>query len=156
MVLHGWHSNSPLSHPFLIKQAFFSKDYPESDLAAFGNLLNRYESLWWPITMMYPFVDAKRLLQHISGWGRGDRILIMAGTEDKLMTKNVVLGLAELYRAASAELVSKGQLEADNSPVHPLQENDPCDNAGHGVRLAWVPGAAHHLQNDTAWQVGGC
>lgn len=154
MVLHGWHSNSPLSHPFLIRRAFFSDGYPESKLVEFRRLLNRYESLRWPMTMMYPFVDPRRLLGNISGWAKGDRLLVMAGTEDKLMTKDIVHDTAATYRAATADMISRGRLEGDNSPVHPIQEDSLGDSAGHGVRLAWVPGAGHHLQNDSQWRVG--
>lgn len=38
--------------------------------------------------------------------------------------------------------------------IHALLGEGELDNAGHGVELAWVPGAGHHLQNDTTWEIG--
>ncbi|KAI8634390.1 alpha/beta-hydrolase [Xylariaceae sp. FL1651] len=154
MLFHGWHSVSPLSHPFLTKQAFFSKDYPEDKLAEFQGHLSRYESFLWPLGMMSRFVDPKSVLRNITGWETGSRMLIMAGTEDKLMTRLVQEKLAETYRTAFAELVKEKKLNTKDNAVHPLQGEGGLDNLGHGVELAWVPGAGHHLQNDTTWRIG--
>ncbi|KAJ2974203.1 hypothetical protein NUW58_g8732 [Xylaria curta] len=154
MLFHGWHSNSPLSHPFLVRQAFFSKDYPEDQLADFQRHLNRYESFLWPLGMMYRFTDPKRVFRSITNWGVGNRVLIMAGTEEKLMTRPIQEKAAETYRTALCELVGAKEFEAKNDTVHALPGVGGMDNAGHGVELAWVPGAAHHLQNDTTWKIG--
>ncbi|KAI0550363.1 Alpha/Beta hydrolase protein [Xylaria curta] len=154
LIFHGWHPNSPLSHPYLVKRAFFSKDYDEAKLADFQGRLNRYESFLWPMGMMFRFVDPKRVLRSITGWGLGNRVLIMAGTAEKLMTKPVQEKCAETYRTAFSELVRETRLDAKDDAVHPLSGDGGLDNAGHGVELAWVPGAGHHLQNDTTWEVG--
>ncbi|KAI1305422.1 Alpha/Beta hydrolase protein [Xylaria venustula] len=66
-LLHGWHSNSPLSHAYLIKRVFFSSDYPDDKLAEFQSHLNRYESFLWPLGMIFRFVDPKKVLQSITG-----------------------------------------------------------------------------------------
>ncbi|KAK5634278.1 hypothetical protein RRF57_009992 [Xylaria bambusicola] len=154
MLFHGWHSNSPLSHPFLVKQAFFSKDYPEDKLAEFHSHGNRYESFLWPLGMMRRFVDPKNVLQSIAGWGSGNRLLIMAGTTEKLMTKPIQEKAAETYRTAFSELVRDTKLKAQDEAIHVLPGEGGMDNAGHGVELAWVPDAGHHLQNDTTWETG--
>ncbi|KAI0452938.1 Alpha/Beta hydrolase protein [Xylaria acuta] len=154
MIFHGWHSNSPLSHPVLVKRAFFSRDYDEDKLADFQSHLNRYESFLWPLGMIFRFVDPKRVLRSISGWGLSNRVLIMAGTEEKLMTKPVQEKAAETYRTAFSELVRETRLDAKDVTIHALAGEGGLDNAGHGVELAWVPGAGHHLQNDTTWEIG--
>lgn len=177
MLFHGWHSNSPLSHPFLVRQAFFSESYPDAELAEFTAHLNRYESFLWPLGMLRPFADPRKVLQSITGWGSsntkaaGERVLIMAGEGDKLMTRSVQEKAALTFRTAFSELAGKGEggLETkDDGSIRPLTTFTPgqaaqngsngvaerLDNAGHGVRLAFVPGAGHHLQNDTAWEVG--
>ncbi|TGJ82889.1 hypothetical protein E0Z10_g5882 [Xylaria hypoxylon] len=154
MIFHGWHPNSPLSHPSLTKQVFFSKSYPEDKLADFQSHLNRYESFLWPLGMIYRFVDPKKVLRNITGWGASNRLLIMAGTEEKLMTKSVQEKAAETYRTAFSELIRETKLEAQDDSVYPLPGEGGMDNAGHGVELAWVPGAGHHLQNDTTWKIG--
>ncbi|KAI0403434.1 Alpha/Beta hydrolase protein [Xylaria palmicola] len=154
MLFHGWHSNSPLSHPYLVKRVFFSKDYPEHELTDFHSHLNRYESFLWALGMMFRFVDPRKVLLNITGWGAGDRVLIMAGTEEKLMTRPVQEKNAETYRTAFAELVREVKIEAKDDAIRGLAGEGGMDDAGHGVELAWVPGAGHHLQNDTTWQIG--
>ncbi|KAI3340532.1 Alpha/Beta hydrolase protein [Ustulina deusta] len=155
MMLHGWHSNSPLSHPFLMKRVFFSDGYPEDKLAEFQSHMSSYESFLWPIGMIFRFVDPKKVLQNITGWGAGkNRVLIMAGIEEKLMTKPVQEKAADTYRTAFSGLVQDTKLEAHDDAVHALPGDGGMDSAGHGVELAWVPGAGHHLQNDTTWKIG--
>lgn len=154
MAFHGWHSHSPLSHPFLLKRAFFSKEYPENKLANFQSHMSRYESLPWSLGSMFHFVDPKRVLRKIEGWGVSNRVLIMAGAEEELMTKPIQEKEAETYRAAFSELVRKRTIGARDDAIHNLAGEGGLDNVGHGVELAWVPGSAHHLQNDTTWEIG--
>ncbi|KAM0323008.1 hypothetical protein ACHAQA_009107 [Verticillium albo-atrum] len=154
MWLQGGHSNSPLSHPALTKRAFFSDEYPETKLLEFQAHCNRYESFWWPMTMLRPFVDSGRLVESIGGWGRGERIMVMTGTLDKLMTHDIMVQLADTYRKAVARLVGEKKLDAKLDEVRPLSGEGGQDNEGLGVRLAWVEGAGHHLQNDLSWEVG--
>ncbi|KAI5926009.1 Alpha/Beta hydrolase protein [Camillea tinctor] len=158
MFFHGWHSHSPLSHPYLLRRVFFSQDYAEDKLLEFQSRMNRYESLLWPFGMMLPFVNGKKLLQSILGWDTGStsrsRILIMAGTEDKMMTRDVQTESARFYRSMFSELVKEKKIEAEDERVQTTQGDRGLDNAGQGVQVAWVPGAGHHLQNDTTWEVG--
>ncbi|KAH7039934.1 Alpha/Beta hydrolase protein [Microdochium trichocladiopsis] len=171
MLIHGWHSNSPLSHPFLVRRAFFSDDYPDADLQEFTRHLNRYESFLWPLGMLLPFTDPRKILRSITGWGQSstssssaERVLIMAGTGDKMMTREVQENSASTFRAAYSELVAKGEIKGtDSESVVPLSSSgstvaastgSELDNIGHGVQLAYVPGAGHHLQNDTMWEIG--
>ncbi|KAJ3561356.1 hypothetical protein NPX13_g8980 [Xylaria arbuscula] len=82
----------------------------------------------------------------------------MAGTSEKLMTRPIQERAAETYRAAfSAELAQAEKLKAcddDDAVVRHVPGEGGMDNAGCGVALAWVPGAGHHLQNDTTWEIG--
>jgi hypothetical protein len=155
MLFHGWHPNSPLSHPFLVRQAFFSSTYPEDKLTEFATHANRYESFLWPISMMVPFTRPESILSSIEGWGAdGERLMIMTGTGDKMMTRDIMEGMAETYRGAFDGLVDAKKLDAKSSPVAPLEGEGGRDNAGRGVRQTWVPVAGHHLQNDVTWEVG--
>ncbi|KAI1813624.1 alpha/beta-hydrolase [Poronia punctata] len=155
MFFHGWHPNSPLSHPFLVKQAFFSNECPADKLVEFQSRLSRYESFLWPLGMFLRFVDPKRLMCNITGWGKSPRVLVMVGTEDKLMTREVTERTAEIYRAAFSELVSEKKLEVEDGDVQCLGKGCSVkDDVGHGVELAWVQGAGHHLQNDMNWEIG--
>ena len=116
--------------------------------------MNRYESFLWPLGMMRRFVDPKKVLQSIMGLDAGNRVLIMAGTAEKLMTRPIQEKTAETYRTAFSELVRDTELKARDDVVHALPGERGIDNAGHGVELAWVPDAGHHLQNDTTWETG--
>ncbi|KAM5345815.1 hypothetical protein ACJ41O_011676 [Fusarium nematophilum] len=124
LVLHLWHSNSPLSHPKLTQRAFFGDSFPLSSVIPFQRRMNRYESYLWPFSMMYPFASARNVLSHISS--DGDKVLVMAGSQDKLMTAAVTEETAAFYGK-----------EVDG-----------------GVRMSFVEGAGHHLQNDTQWEDG--
>lgn len=92
--------------------------------------MNRYESYLWPFGMMYSFASPSNILSHIRNDGAsGEKVLVMAGTQDKLMTVPVTEKTATFYREAG---------------------NDKRD----GVRLRFVEGAGHHLQNDVQWEDG--
>ncbi|KAF6809630.1 alpha beta hydrolase fold protein [Colletotrichum sojae] len=154
MLFHGWHPNSPLSHPFLVKQAFFGDHMTEAGLLNFQKHVNRYESFLWPISMMKPFAKAANIINAIGGWGSGERIMVLTGTQDRMMTRGVMNKLAATYRDAFSALAGGKKLDAKDEEVRPLAGKDGQDEGGHGVRLAWVPGAGHHLQNDVMWEVG--
>ena len=126
MLFHLWHPNSPLSHPALTRRAFFGSAFPDDRVLPFQRQLCRYESFWWPLTMMRPFATANAVLGGIDSAAVA-KVLVMAGDEDALMAPEVTLHTAAFYRSAS---------------------ND--DN----VRVEFVKGAGHHLQNDVQWREG--
>lgn len=164
MLLHGWHPNSPLSHPALTKRVFFSDEVDDDYVARFQARTSAYESFLWPISMMRPFVDPVRLLRRLFRRASGDdgggsssqRILVMSGEGDRLMTPPVMRHLAATYRAAFVGQVMTKKIEAgrDAAAVVPLAGEGNLDNAGQAVRFCIVPGAGHHLQNDVQWEVG--
>ncbi|KAK3997089.1 Alpha/Beta hydrolase protein [Cladorrhinum sp. PSN332] len=176
MLFHFSHPNSPLSHPTLTRRAFFSPSYPESSLLKFQSQTSRYESYLWPFGMMRPFTDPFRLLSQITSLRTttttttttgtkkgGEKILVLAGELDKLMTPGVMRDLAGMYRAAYTTLVkqkkvdSEGEEEEEEGEVKSIGgegEGNEKDSAGAGVRLVFVPGAGHHLQNDVTWEIG--
>ncbi|KAK3941695.1 Alpha/Beta hydrolase protein [Diplogelasinospora grovesii] len=158
MILHGHHPNSPLSHPALTRQAFFSNQVTGSFVEGFQRRICAYESLMWPLGMGRPFVDPQKLIQQISGWGTGtgtgQRLLVLAGEYDKLVSLDINETLASMYRGAYIGLVKQKKLEAVPTEVEPLQGEGDKDNVGHGVRVCLVPGAGHHMQNDVMWEVG--
>ncbi|KAL8296649.1 hypothetical protein RB597_005973 [Gaeumannomyces tritici] len=162
MLFHGWHPNSPLSHPALTKRIFFSDGGVDDDyVARFQARTSAYESFLWPISMMRPFVDPERLLRRLFGRagaddGSSQRILVMSGEGDRLMTPPVMRHLAATYRAAFLGEARAKKIEAghDAAAVVPLAGEGGRDNAGQAVRFCMVPGAGHHLQNDVQWEVG--
>ncbi|KAL2759601.1 hypothetical protein ACRALDRAFT_1074171 [Sodiomyces alcalophilus JCM 7366] len=170
MILQGGHPNSPLSHPVLTKQAFFSGGASDAKVLDFQSRMSRYESFLWPISMMMRFADAEKVVGSIRGWG-GDagsdgtaRIMVMTGTDDKLTTPHIMEQLATEYRTVIARLTGtkKVDIEEDHKTVEATDEggsdgekrgHDERDER-HGVWLTFVPGAGHHFQNDVPWEVG--
>jgi hypothetical protein len=140
----------------LTKKAFFSDGIPDDYLLNFQNRICPYESFLWPLSMMRSFVDFRRILQQINEWGSGQRVLVMSGTKDELMTVPIMKDLASSFRSALSGLVEGKKLEAGAETAHeePLDGEGGLDTIGRGVRFCLVPGAGHHLQNDVMWEVG--
>lgn len=134
LIFHAFHCNSPLSHPLLTQRVFFGDKFPLSAVIPFQLRMNRYESFIWPLSMMRPFASASSVLQHIDT--QAPRVLIMAGTQDKLMTPKITLETTAFYR--------DGVVAAGTS----------SDDAGRVVQMELVEGAGHHLQNDVQWEDG--
>ncbi|EON60926.1 hypothetical protein W97_00136 [Coniosporium apollinis CBS 100218] len=153
MLLHGWHPKSPLSSTALVKRVFFCNEMPESRVQEFEKQMSMYESFWWPVGMMYHFASATAVMSSIVGWGagKGERLLVLAGEKDVLMTKDVMEKLAEFYRGGFEELVRGKKIEAEAEEVRVKKGGR---SRGLGVRLATVEGAGHHLQNDLQWEDG--
>ncbi|KAK3371526.1 Alpha/Beta hydrolase protein [Lasiosphaeria ovina] len=158
MVFHGWHPNSPLSHPALTKRAFFSEHVTDDLVRRFQQRINAYESFLWPLGIGYSFVNPHKMLPQItSNRAIGQRILILCGGADKLMTLPVMTRLADMYRAAFVSLSRQRKLDAVGDEINSISEDSEegqQDTTGQGVRLCVVPGAGHHLQNDVQWEVG--
>lgn len=131
MLLHGGHPNSPLSHPMLTKHIFFSDAIATPYLLQFQRRLGRYESLLWPFSMMRPFAEPAAILGQIRNDAEA-KVLVMAGSGDRLMTGPVMEKLAGAYRDAARKL----------------------DGENGAVELYFVQGAGHHLQNDVPWESG--
>jgi hypothetical protein len=154
MIFHGYHPNSPLSHPILTKRVFFSDGIPEPYLISFQKQSSHYESYLWPFSMMTSFANPRRLVQNISGWGNGQRILVMSGAGDKIMTIPIMQALAEYYRKAVNQLVGEKKIGPDQATTIESLPSGELDTAGQGVRNCIVPIGGHHLQNDVTWEIG--
>ena len=69
-------SRSALSSPKLMRDVYFSQEYPQWE--EFYKTLNRSESMLWPCSMMYRFVDVDKVKTNAGG-----RVYIMAGEKDE-------------------------------------------------------------------------
>lgn len=99
-----------------------------------------YESMLFPLGMMFPFVNIRRVLGNIVGWtgSNNARILVVAAEKDKLMGVSLMEKLAARYRYyffAQRTLTLK---EVDRAPV----------------TFEVVEGSGHHIQNDLYWEDG--
>ncbi|QDS73337.1 hypothetical protein FKW77_006648 [Venturia effusa] len=147
---HFGHPMSPLSSTALVKQVFFSPEYPLSSVAQFESLMPRYESFLWPNGMLFRFVNFQNVLKRISGKGHGSRILILAGERDRLVSLDIAKREAEEYRSVFRELAKTNRLKAEVDDV--VEEEG--ESTGCGVQFRVVDGAGHHFMNDLMWEEG--
>lgn len=154
MIFHFWHPNSALSHPALTRRVFFSNEQTDAYVEAFQDRISPYESFIWALGMTKPFINQQNLVSQIQGWGRGQRIMVLAGELDKIMTLRIMEDLAHMYRVGYSSMAQQNKLPGEDTEVVPLEGEGGRDNTGHGVRYCVVPGAGHHLQNDVTWEIG--
>ena len=107
--------------------------------------------------MMRSFVSFPRMVQSILGWDRGERVCVVAGTEDKLMGVALTHKLVGCYREVLTKFATDKKndlpknLEID---VHGHDSPSSSMDRGAGVRFVTIKGAGHHLQNDLVWEEG--
>jgi len=146
------HPKSPLSSTTLVHRAFFCPSYPTEKVVEFERFMPDYESLMWPIGMMHSFIKVKNVLMNILGWTQGrQRLLVVAGSEDKLMSVKQMRKMASQYRQALMNLIQK-RLITEKKDVE-AEEADEVESAANGVRFEIVNGSGHHIQNDLQWEV---
>jgi hypothetical protein len=151
MFKHLGNPMSPLSSTRLVRQAFFCDAYPAEKVVDFEKRMPPYESFAWPGSMLLGFASVKNILQRINGWGSGERLLLLAGEKDRLVTLDIKQREAKEYRKAFRELVRSKKIEAKSELV--VGSND-SESRGDGVMMYVVKGAGHHLQNDLQWEDG--
>lgn len=161
LLFHGWHPNSPLSHPALTRRAFFSDAVSDSYVTQFQQHINAYESFLWPLGMMVSFANAANIIRKVTGWdhGGGQRILVLSGGRDRLMTMDVMEKLADFYRQSMRLLLRNKKLDAADGSSDEVEAGESSvrrgmNTDGDGVRFCVVPSAGHHMQNDAEWEVG--
>lgn len=132
MIFHLFHPRSPLSSTALVRSAFFSASCPTEIVVACEDNMAKWESMVWPMSMMWKFVDPTAVMRGISGegvGGDGRKILIVNGEEDQLVGVRIGTDLAECYRKAS-------------------------DGGEERVLYMGLKGSGHHLMLDTKWEDG--
>ena len=164
-ILHLQHPRSPLSSTRLVRRAFFSPSFPDSEVRNFEQWMSHYESLAWPIGMMRRFTSIESTLRHVSGWRSGsDRVVVIAGGKDRLMSVKLMrrivveyhdgagrMALTGVDNQSSAEEVTKPEYVADDVE---LDDGQDVVSRGNGVRFCAVGGAGHHLMNDLQLERG--
>jgi pimeloyl-ACP methyl ester carboxylesterase len=111
-----------------------------------------YESLVWPLGMMFNFVDVQKVLNNIVGWkdASQERVLIIAGEKDTLMSVDLMRRMAADYSqhfVAFAKRPQKIQVENIDSDEMKLMCGDQ-----KGVGFEVINGSGHHIQNDLHWE----
>jgi pimeloyl-ACP methyl ester carboxylesterase len=94
MILQGGDPKSPLSTPALVRKIFFGPNMKQEDLLAFFDDMNPEESIGWPSSMVFPFVNVEKVKQHANG-----KVAWIGGQNDVIMSPKVMKGAAEKYHA---------------------------------------------------------
>ncbi|KAH8592069.1 Alpha/Beta hydrolase protein [Bisporella sp. PMI_857] len=142
-----WHPRSPLSSTTLVHGAFFSPEYPREQVSIFEKMLPAYESMLWPLQMMFPFVNIRNVLKNIVGWGNESkqrRLLVIAGEKDNLMGVRLMEKMAALYRITLGRIFSAAEGKEKDIRGH---------ETGTQVQFEVIEGSGHHVQNDLQWEV---
>lgn len=117
--------------------------------------LCKYESMVWPLGMMLPFVNKRRIVSSIIGWGGpSNRMLVVAGEKDVLMRVPLMEKMAGLYRVVVERLgfwsKGKGTKLTDEDNEEDSAKEDECG----GVKFEIVNGGGHHFMNEVHWEEG--
>ncbi len=165
-MCHLFHPNSALNTDTLVYNAFFGHEYPISKVSEFRKWMANYECMWWPFGMAgrgwaiegRVWLSATDILENIVSWnGAQDKIMVMIGTEDKLMggTED---RMTKEFRGGIKLLQSQKKLntsiEPDEKPVQEVIDKYVTEERHEGVRLVRVKNAGHHTQNDAQWEEG--
>lgn len=141
-----WHPRSPLSSTTLVHRAFFSSECQTAEVKKFERLMPEYESLIWPLQMMFKFVDVGRVLRNVMGWRglRKERVPIIAGEKDTLMGVPLMRRMAADYRIQAPALLKS----LSGGHTHATETDESRDGVGFEV----IRGSGHHIQNDLQWE----
>ncbi|PVF97628.1 alpha/beta-hydrolase [Serendipita vermifera] len=94
MIYHGGDPKSPLSTPSLVNRIFFGPYMTPSNLNTFFEDMNHEESISWPQSMMFPFVNVERVKERAS-----EKVAWISGDKDAIMTPKVMKKAAEEFGA---------------------------------------------------------
>ncbi|KAG0637753.1 Alpha/Beta hydrolase protein [Tuber brumale] len=139
---HFGHPRSPLSSTALVHKAFFSHAFPVQAVCEVERSMSEYESMSWVFGMMTKFVSAERVIGSILPTLKGGRrVLVIAGSEDKLMDGVMMQRFAAWYRIAWERI--RGKVEEGGQ-----------ESGAEVVRYGVVEGSGHHLMKDIMWSTG--
>lgn len=113
MILHGGDPKSPLSSPALVQKIFFGPKMKGEDLLEFFEDMNPEESVGWPNSMMFPFVDVEKVKQHADG-----KVAWIGGQKDVIMSPKVMKSAAKKYNAPLTIVPSAGEWDCVHCFVH--------------------------------------
>ncbi|CUA76514.1 hypothetical protein RSOLAG22IIIB_06319 [Rhizoctonia solani] len=157
-----YHPRTALSSTRLVHRAFFSPTYSIDKVQAFEAEMAPYESMSWPMGMMFPFVSPKRLLSNLIPYNARAPLLTIGGEQDKLVSVPIMHRLAHLYAATSVG-IHAGNTKLGFKNVSILQDgftsgvtksNEEREKERGKVWFAKIeaPGAGHNLMRDDGWE----
>ncbi|KAF1928001.1 uncharacterized protein M421DRAFT_101376 [Didymella exigua CBS 183.55] len=141
-----------------VHDAFFTPSTPNYVVKGLESLLSLYESMLWPMQVLFSFVSGLDVAGAIVGWslrkapepngssGVAPRLLVLAGKKDVLCTPGILEDAANRHSAAFHHCVRAGKLDG-------ISEDD-VGRGDKGVIFAVTEGLGHHLQNHVEWERG--
>ncbi|GAB1522121.1 hypothetical protein RhiTH_005230 [Rhizoctonia solani] len=157
-----YHPRTALSSTKLVHRAFFSPNYPIEKVQAFEAEMAPFESMSWPMGMMFPFVSPMRVLNNLGIHGSKTPLLTIAGAQDTLVSVPIMRRLAHLYAATSIGIYSnttKTKRKLEFADVSNMQDGfvsgvTQTDENNGKVWFAEIksPGAGHNLMRDDGWE----
>lgn len=147
-LLHLFHPRSPLSTPLLLRNAFFSPSHtPVSSpvvVDCFEREMPIVESMMWPAGLMRAFVTEAEVLKKVTGGKAGkQKVLLIAGGSDVLVTPDIVRHSFDRYRLAASSFPSHDVLP---------QDDEKADSERETVGYVEIKGSGHHVMLDWQWQ----
>ncbi|KAK5046698.1 hypothetical protein LTR84_007459 [Exophiala bonariae] len=162
-LCHLFHPNSPLNTPRLVHNAFFGPQYPRSRVPEFMRWMSNYEAMFWPFGMAgrgwgienRSWLATTDILSNIVQWNGSQKILVMIGTDDKMMGGTETRMVRE-YCSGIQQMQVEKRIDADYDSTKPsikiVRDKYVNESDYPGVRLVEVKGAGHHTQNDMQWE----
>ena len=162
-MCHFFHPNSALNTDRLVHNAFFGSEYPISKVAEFRKWMSNYECMWWPLGMAGKgwgikgriWLQTSDILTSIVDWrGKQDKVMVMTGTEDRMMNGTERRMVTEFQEGIQAVQQEKGESMAvlEENPAKRTMDKHVTEESSGGIRLVQVGHAGHHTQNDVQWQ----
>ncbi|KAH8657215.1 Alpha/Beta hydrolase protein [Tricladium varicosporioides] len=138
-----WHPRSPLSSTTLVHRAFFTPELPVAEVKKFEKYIPEYESMLWPLGMMWHVINASCVLKNIVSCNANCAgLLVVAGQFDKLVSVPLMHRLAMVYGKALAKF---------SWQRHSMGEKREFRGK---VMFEIIPNSGHHVQNDVNWEEG--
>ncbi|CAE6482221.1 unnamed protein product [Rhizoctonia solani] len=161
-----YHPRTALSSTRLVHRAFFSPTYPIEKVQAFEAEMAVYESMFWPMGMMFPFVSPQRLLSNLIHHNARAPLLTIGGEQDKLVSVPIMRRLAHLYANTSvgihtATTPTRRKLglkdmsifqDGFTSGVAKTSEERERERGKVWFAKIKAPGAGHNLMRDDGWE----
>ena len=138
---YPWSPRSQLDTPDQVRAAFFQPETPEETITGWlSNCKTASEGIRTGLSIFWPFGTACDVLKSLVGIEgpstQPRKVLLISGSDDRLVTTSMVEENAKAYHAAVEKLPGKSET-GDSSEI---------------VTSISIPGSAHHLMMDIAWE----
>ncbi|RBR23399.1 uncharacterized protein FIESC28_03778 [Fusarium coffeatum] len=138
---YPWSPRSQLDTLDQVRAAFFQPETPEETVTRWlSDCKTESEGIRTGLSVFWSFGTANDVLKSLVGIegqsAQSRKVLLISGSNDRLVTASMVEENAKAYHVAASELSGKSE----------------TGNSSGIVTTISVPGSAHHLMMDIAWK----